>query len=67
MRRNFPNYINYNSQNIRHNNTFMGTRTENLNISYNSNYSKKSNKNNKYFKKNNQKDFFLIKIIFWEI
>ena len=61
MRRNFPNYINYNSQNIRHNNTFMGTHTENLNISYNSNYSKKRNKNNKHFKKNNQKDFFFNK------
>ena len=61
MNKNFPNYINYNNQNKKHNNTYMGTHTEKLNTSYNSNISKNSKKKNKYFKKNNPKEFLFNK------
>ena len=45
--KNYPNNFNYN-QNYHHNKTFMGTRTEKLNTSYNSNISK----NNKQMPEN---------------
>ena len=51
---NYPNYINYNiNQNVRHNKTFMGTTTENLNTSFHSNLSK-NNKSNKQIPTNSQ-------------
>ena len=51
-----PNAANYNYQNIRHNNTYMGAPIEKLNTSYNSNISKNSKSNKKIVQNNHHKN-----------
>ena len=61
MYKNVPYFQNNNYLNIKLNNTYMGTHTEKLNTSYNSNMSKHSKKKNSHFKKNNPKEFLFNK------